>query len=234
MTAEEIKQQLEAAANTEKALQMQRYFKTGVGEYGEGDLFWGVTVPEQRKIANRCLQTEHEEVQKLLRDKIHECRLTALLILVAQYKKSKSVAAKAMITQIYLSNTQYVNNWDLVDSSAHFILGDYLTHRDRSLLYELADSSSIWEQRIAMIATFHFIRNEDFADCLLLSEKLLNHPHDLMHKAVGWMLREVGNRNKGILVEFLEEYSLRMPRTMLRYAIEKFPEEERQYYLKRK
>ena len=234
MRATDIKAKLIAVANREKALELQRFFKTGEGEYAEGDLFLGITVPEQRKIVKTCLDTPLSEIELLLNEKLHECRLTALLILVGIYQKTKSEDQKQQIVELYLRNTQNVNNWDLVDSSAHFILGPHLAKRDRSILYKLADSELLWEQRIAIIATFHFIRNEDFADTLLISEKLLRHKHDLMHKAVGWMLREVGNRNKAILVEFLMEYSTEMPRTMLRYAIEKFEEEERQYFLKRK
>jgi 3-methyladenine DNA glycosylase AlkD len=234
MRATDIKAKLIAVANREKALELQRFFKTGEGEYAEGDLFLGITVPEQRKIVKTCLDTPLSEIELLLNEKLHECRLTALLILVGIYQKTKSEEQKQQIVELYLRNTQNVNNWDLVDSSAHFILGPHLAKRDRSILYKLADSELLWEQRIAIIATFHFIRNEDFADTLLISEKLLRHKHDLMHKAVGWMLREVGNRNKAILVEFLMEYSTEMPRTMLRYAIEKFEEEERQYFLKRK
>ncbi|MFZ4454766.1 MAG: DNA alkylation repair protein [Bacteroidales bacterium] len=234
MTAADIKAKLLAKENKEKAFELQRFFKTGEGEYAEGDLFLGITVPEQRKIVKTCLDTPISEIELLLNEKYHECRLTALLLLVAVFQKTKTEEQKKEIVELYLRNTKYINNWDLVDSSAHFILGSYLANRDRSILYKLASSDLLWEQRIAIIATFHFIRNEDFADTLLISEKLLHHKHDLMHKAVGWMLREVGNRNKAILVEFLMEYSTEMPRTMLRYAIEKFEEEERHYFLKRK
>ena len=234
MTAADIKAKLIAIGNKEKAFELQRFFKTGEGEYAEGDLFLGITVPEQRKIVKTCHDTPISEIELLLSEKYHECRLTALLLLVAIYKKTKTEEQKKEIVELYLRNTKYINNWDLVDSSAHFILGPFLANRDRSILYKLASSNLLWEQRIAIIATFHFIRNEDFADSLLISEKLLHHKHDLMHKAVGWMLREVGNRNKTILVEFLMEYSTEMPRTMLRYAIEKFEEEERQYFLKKR
>ncbi|MEI7675162.1 MAG: DNA alkylation repair protein [Bacteroidales bacterium] len=234
MTALEIMQKLKSIANPEKALQLQQFFKTGEGEYGEGDLFMGITVPEQRKIATAFLYTSLVELEKLLADKYHECRLTALLILVAKYQKTNDQQLKKEIYELYLRNTKNINNWDLVDSSAHHIVGDYLTDKDRTILYRLAESELLWDQRIAVISTFKFIRNEDFGDTLLLSEKLLTHKHDLMHKAIGWMLREVGNRNKSVLVDFLMEYSTEMPRIMLRYAIEKFEEEERQYFLKRK
>ena len=234
MTAHDIKQKLHAVANPEKALQMQQFFKTGEGEYGEGDLFMGIMVPEQRKIAISSLSASLVEIKSLLAEKYHECRLTALLILVAKYQKSKDQQLKKEIYELYLQNTRFINNWDLVDSSAHQIVGDFLADKERAMLYRLAESKLLWEQRIAIIATFKFIRNEDFSDTLLLSEKLLKHKHDLMHKAVGWMLREVGNRNKSVLVDFLMEYSTEMPRKMLRYAIEKFEQEERHYFLKRK
>ncbi|MDD2798092.1 MAG: DNA alkylation repair protein [Bacteroidales bacterium] len=234
MTALEIKQALTLHSNKEKALASQQFFKTGEGEYAEGDLFLGVTVPEQRKIATKNLSTSQGEVEKLLHDPYHECRLTALLIMVAKYQKTKETTTRREIVELYLRNKKQINNWDLVDSSAHFILGHYLRDKERAILYQLADSNQLWEQRIAIISTFDFIRNGDYTDTLLLSEKMINHSHDLMHKAIGWMLREVGNRNKAVEVAFLEKYSTQMPRTMLRYAIEKFPEEERQYYLKRK
>lgn len=233
MKADEVIEKLKAAASVERAFQAQRYFKTGEGEYGEGDLFMGVTVPNQRKIAKEAAKMTISEIEKLLHDKRHECRLTALFILVAQFKKNKDESHREMIVKLYLKNTRYINNWDLVDSSAHFILGEYVLQRDRKILYKLADSSNLWEQRIAIISTFRLIRELDYGDSLILAEKLLNHKHDLMHKAVGWMLREIGNRNKTVLIDFLNEYSTRMPRTMLRYTIEKFTDDERRFYMKR-
>lgn len=233
MSAEKIIEELKRASNYERAILSQRYFKTGEGEYGEGDLFMGVTVPAQRKIAKLAFKTSLDEVQKLLQDKRHECRLTALIILVEQFKRSRDVNHRKKIVELYLGNTIHINNWDLVDSSAHYILGQYLEDKERTILYQLAESDNLWEQRISIISTFHFIRNDDYNDSLLLAEKLLHHKHDLMHKAVGWMLREVGKRNKSVLVDFLMQYSKQMPRTMLRYAIEKFDEEERQFFMKR-
>ena len=234
MKASDVKKELQSVANPEKALLLQGFFKTGEGEYGEGDLFLGITVPQQRAIAKNYKELPLSEIEILLHEPYHECRLTALIILVNRFKKMKKEADRKEIVEFYLKNTTYINNWDLVDSSACYILGEYLLDKDRTLIYRLADSDSMWEQRIAVLTTFTFIRNDDFADNLLLAEKLLNHKHDLMHKAIGWMLREVGKRNKSVLVDFLMQYSTQMPRTMLRYAIEKFPEEERQYFLKRK
>lgn len=234
MKASNVKNALQRIANPEKALLLQGFFKTGEGQYGEGDLFLGITVPQQRSIAKTFKELPLTEIETLLHEPFHECRLTALIILVNRFKKTKTDADCRLIVDLYLRNTAYINNWDLVDLSACYILGEYLLDKDRSLIYRLAESDSLWEQRIAVLTTFTFIRNEDFADNLLIAEMLLNHKHDLMHKAIGWMLREIGKRNKSVLVDFLMQYSIQMPRTMLRYAIEKFPEEERQYFLKRK
>lgn len=234
MKASDVKNALQRIANPEKALLLQGFFKTGEGQYGEGDLFLGITVPQQRTISKTFKELPLTEIETLLHEPFHECRLTALIILVNRFKKTKTDADRKLIVDLYLRNTAYINNWDLVDLSACYILGEYLLDKDRSLIYRLAESDSLWEQRIAVLTTFTFIRNEDFADNLLIAEMLLNHKHDLMHKAIGWMLREIGKRNKSILVDFLMQYSIQMPRTMLRYAIEKFPEEERQYFLKRK
>ncbi len=233
MTAATVKAALKELASIEKAMILQRFFKTGEGEYGEGDLFWGLTVPQQRTIAKKNLTLPLSEIELLLSEPYHECRLTALLICVERFKKASESDRKSIV-ELYLRNTHRINNWDLVDLSAHYILGKYYADKDRSIIHKLAESELLWEQRIAVIATFDFIRNGDYADTLILAEKLLNHKHDLMHKAVGWMLREVGKRNKSIETDFLMQYSTQMPRTMLRYAIEKYPEEERQFFLKRK
>ena len=213
-----------------KAEHSLRFFRTGPGEYGEGDQFIGVTVPEQRKVARRYRDLPITEVSILLKHPIHECRLTALFILTDRFKRG-SDQEKDTIAELYLQNTRYVNNWDLVDSSAHFILGPWLETRDRSLLDQLAASSRLWDQRIAMLACYHYIRHNDFADALRIADALVNHPHDLIHKAVGWMLREVGNRDISVEERFLIPRYRTMPRTMLRYAIEKFPEERRKAYL---
>jgi 3-methyladenine DNA glycosylase AlkD len=229
---ERIKQDLSRFSDPEKKEFFPRFFKTAPGDYGEGDLFMGVTVPHQRKIAKQYYrQISLAETEKLLQDPVHECRLTALFILVNKYERSKDQAEKEEIIQLYLNNLSFVNNWDLVDSSAYKLLGPHLENSDRQLLYELAEAPDLWKQRIAIIATLHFIRKNDFDDTLRIAEKLLDHPHDLIHKAVGWMLREVGNRDLDKELEFLDRHYRKMPRTMLRYAIEKFEPELRQQYL---
>jgi 3-methyladenine DNA glycosylase AlkD len=229
-----IEQQLLKHATPEKKEFLPYFFKTGKGEYGEGDLFLGVVVPDIRKVAKENLHLPLSEIEKSLHNKYHECRLCSLLMLVEKFKRSKkNEAEKNEIFDFYLSNTQYINNWDLVDLSAKDIIGKYLLDKDRSVLYCLADSSNLWEQRISIIATFAFIKENDFKDILNLSEKLLHHKHDLIHKAVGWMLREVGKRNKSSLCQFLDLHHKVMPRTMLRYSIEKLSPEERCFYMKK-
>jgi len=229
----DIKDELQNAVVSGKAKDLMRFFKTGPGEYGEGDIFIGVTVPEQRKIARRHYKNiTSTDLEKLLQDPCHECRLTALFLLRLRYEKADSAAEREELVELYLSNLDYVNNWDLVDSSAPYILGPYLYGKDPALLYELAKSGELWRQRVAVLATAYFIREGRFDETLSLAEKLLDHPHDLMHKAVGWMLREVGNRDLDCEMEFLKKYHCRMPRTMLRYAIEKFEPELRKKILK--
>lgn len=228
----QIKQELSQYADPEKKEFFPRYFNAVPGGYGEGDQFLGVTVPHQRKIARKYYrQISMDDVVKLLQDPIHECRLTALFIMVNKYERSKDEAEKEGIVQCYLDNLSFVNNWDLVDSSAYKLLGPHLEHRDRQLLYRLAESKDLWKQRVAIITTLHFIRNNDFDDTLQIAEKLLDHPHDLIHKAVGWMLREVGKRDLERELEFLDRHYRQMPRTMLRYAIEKLEPELRNQYL---
>ncbi|MBM7560385.1 DNA alkylation repair protein [Marinitoga litoralis] len=224
---EEIIKEMNENYNEKKAKGNYKFFQTHPGGYGEGDEFLGLTVPIQRKIAKKYKDLTLEDVEKLLQSKYHEHRLTALYILILNFKKKKEE-----VIDFYLRNLDRVNNWDLVDSSAPYLLGPYLEDKDRSILYELAKSDNLWKQRIAIISTLYFIKNNDFEDALKISEMLLNHKHDLIHKAVGWMLREIGKRNKKIEEEFLKKYYKNMPRTMLRYAIEKFPEEERQKILK--
>jgi 3-methyladenine DNA glycosylase AlkD len=219
-----IQSDLQKAGNKERAEHSARYFKTGKGEYGEGDMFAGLTVPVVRSVAKRYRDLPIADVEKLLHSPIHEYRLTALIILT--YKKLTKD-----IVDLYLRNTKYINNWDLVDLSSHEILGTYLLDKPRSILYGLAKSKNIWERRIAVISTFAFLRSSDYADSMKLAELLLHDPHDLMHKAVGWMLREVGKRNENVLVDYLSTRYKTMPRTMLRYAIEKFPPARRQKYL---
>jgi len=222
-----VQDELQAYANPEKAKLLSRYFKTGKGQYGEGDIFLGISVPDQRKIAKNNKDASLDEIKRLLESKIHEQRLTALLILVEQYQKTKD---ESLVT-FYLKHTTFINNWDLVDLTAPRILGASLLNKDRKILYQLAKSNSLWEKRIAVIATATFIQKNQFEDTLKLAEILLNDKHDLMHKAVGWMLREVGKRNQEVEEEFLKKHYKEMPRTMLRYAIEKFDEKKRSFYL---
>ena len=222
-----LKSELEQLSNPSKAKIQSSFFKTSKGQYSEGDIFLGVTVPETRKIANKYLNLQLTEIQQLLSSKIHDHRLIALLILVENYKKTKD----KNIPQFYLQNLKQVNNWDLVDLSADKILGQYLLDKDKSILYKLAQSNNLWERRVAIISTFQFIKNNQFEDTLKISEILLNDKHDLIHKAVGWMLRELGKRNQELEEQFLKKHYQKMPRTMLRYAIEKFDEEKRKQYL---
>lgn len=227
---EELEIDLKKLANQKQAENLQRFFKTGVGEYGEGDIFLGIKVPEQRKIAKKYTNLNLVKIQNLLDSKIHEYRLVGLIILVEKYKKSDE-ENKANIFNFYLKNTKNINNWDLVDLTSHKIVGDFLLNKKKTILYDLANSKDLWEKRIAVISTFAFIRNSQFEDSLRISEILLEDSHDLIHKAVGWMLREVGKKDKKVLEKFLKAYHKKMPRTMLRYSIEKFSEEERKKYL---
>lgn len=232
MSFEKCTRELNKLKNPAKAKILAGFFKSGKGEYGEGDEFLGITVPLQRKVAKKFLDLKFSEIQKLLNSKIHEHRLVALLILVEKYKKGDSTE-KGNVVKMYLKNTKKINNWDLVDLSAHYILGDYLLDKDRKILHKLARSKNLWEKRIAIISTFAFIRAREFEDTLKISEILLKDNHDLIHKAVGWMLREVGKRNQKVEEKFLLSYYSDMSRTTLRYAIERFPEQKRQFYLKK-
>jgi len=230
-TARIIQKRLRQFASKEKAALLQRFFKTGPGQYGEGDRFLGVMVPQTRRVVHEFRDAPLAEVVKLLRSPWHEERLCALLLLVSKFERGDDVMRKKVFG-LYLRNTQYVNNWDLVDLSAHKIVGPYLDGGSRSLLHRLVRSKSLWERRIAVVATFPYIGRSDFADSLALAEKLLDDDHDLMHKAVGWMLREVGKKDTAVLEEFLKKHHHAMPRTTLRYAIERFPEAKRKRYLK--
>ncbi|KAA6319954.1 hypothetical protein EZS27_030209 [termite gut metagenome] len=226
----EIRQELEKYIDLVKREYLPNFFKTGKGQYGEGDKFLGVIVPNIRLVAKKYKSESFETIGELLQSEWHECRLCALLMMVEKFKKCDE-KEKSIIYQFYLSQTAWINNWDLVDLSAPNIVGTYLLDRSRDDLYRLAGSSSLWEQRIAVVSTITLIKNNDFIDIICLSERLLTHKHDLIHKAVGWMLREMGKRDKDLLMQFLEKYATVMPRTMLRYSIEKFEEEERQYYM---
>ena len=233
MKAVDVRKELKSMADPDKAAILQRYFKTGLGQYGEGDIFIGVTVPQSRKVAKKFSQLQLVEVKTLLYSRIHEERLVALLILVWRYSSAlSSREEKEEIVKFYLENIKQVNNWDLVDLSAPNILGAHLIDKDRRLLYRLARSENVWERRIAILATYHFIRNGDFSDTLKIAEILLQDRHDLIHKAAGWMLREVGKRDVASEQAFLEKHLGVMPRTMLRYAIERLPESKRRRYKK--
>ena len=227
-----VKKSLRSAADKEKAKILSRFFKTGKGEYGEGDVFIGVVVPEQRKIAAKFANLSFKEIKELLKSKIHEERLTALIILVNQYKKSlKSDKLKSSkIFRFYVKNLSAVNNWDLVDLSCRDIIGEHLISRPREILYKLAASRNIWERRIAIVSSWAFIRKNDFKDTMRLAEILFNDKHDLIHKAVGWMLREVGKKDERVLRKFLDKNSSEMPRITLRYAVERLLEKDRKKY----
>ena len=230
---EQILLSLEQKAIPAKGAQLQQYFKTGPGGYGEGDIFLGVPVPEQRKIAKAISQDATlPQLSELIQHRYHEMRLTGLLALVYKFEKTRSESLRLEIVDFYLGQLDYINNWDLVDTSCSQVLGAFYWKKEKSLFFSLAESPLLWRQRIAMISAFYWIRKGEFTDALALAEKLKNHPHDLMHKAVGWMLREIANRNFEVTNEFLRKHYHTLPRTMLRYAIEKFPEELRQDYLK--
>ncbi|MBN1169578.1 DNA alkylation repair protein [Candidatus Micrarchaeota archaeon] len=223
-----IRQELGKLANPEKAKILQGFFKTEKGQYGEGDIFIGVSVPETRAVAKKYRTLKLDEVKKLLDSRIHEERLAALLILVEKYGKNKK-----KVYEFYLKNSKKINNWDLVDLSAPKIVGNYLLDKDRKPLYRLAKSKNLWERRIAIVATYAFIKNNQFEDTLRISESLLEDRHDLIHKAAGWMLREIGKRNQEAEEEFLKKHCRHMPRTMLRYAIEKFDGKKKMHYMEK-
>lgn len=232
MKSTEIKKELEDYIDPVKREYLPKFFKTGKGQYGEGDKFLGVVVPNTRIVAKKHKDVSFEVVAELLQSEWHECRLCALLMMVERFKKSDE-KEREIIYRFYLSQTKHINNWDLVDLSAPYIVGDYLKDKSRDDLYRLAESNLLWEQRIAVVATVTLIRNNDFIDILRLAELLLQHKHDLIQKAVGWMLREMGKKDRDLLLQFLDKYSKVMPRTMLRYSIEKLTEAERKYYMKR-
>jgi 3-methyladenine DNA glycosylase AlkD len=228
-----ILEELKNAGDPKKAKILQVFFKTGPGEYGFGDLFYGIAVPVQREISREFqAKVSWEDLSALLHHTHHEARLTALHMLVYRYQKSTADTDRDAIVRFYFDHLDRVNNWDLVDSSCYQILGHFYLKREKALFYGLADSGHLWRQRVAMISSFYWIKKGEFVDALALAEKLKNHPHDLMHKAVGWMLREIGKRDFDAEYEFLKKHYQTMPRTALRYAIEKFPEELRQDFLK--
>ena len=230
VNAEEIHRFLHQLADPAIAAHSQRFFRTGPGEYGEGDLFLGIRVPVLRALLPRLKPLPTTELFATLRSPWHEQRLLALLLLVQRFRRANAEEREPLF-QGYLRHSQWINSWDLVDCSASHIIGAHLTESTRHLLAELAQSASLWQRRMAIIATHHFIRQNDFIDCLRIAELLLGDGHDLIHKAVGWMLREVGKREQSVEEVFLDRHAARMPRTMLRYAIEKFPESLRLAYL---
>ncbi len=242
-TLAQLKKELKNLADPEYAEILRKFFKTGKGEYGEGDVFSGIKVPVQRNIAKEFKDLEFTDLQKLLDSKIHDERSVALFILIGQYAEGDE-KTKKQVYNFYLRNTENINNWDLVDSSAPNIVGDYLLDpsassgqansgrsKNRKILYKLAKSKNLWERRIAVIATYAFIKNNEFNDTIKIAGVLMNDGHDLIHKAVGWMLREVGKKDEKILEKFLNKHYGVMPRTMLRYSIEKLNNEKRKFYL---
>ena len=223
--------EIQKSANPEKAKRYQRFFKTEKSQYGEGDIFIGLTVPEQRSIVKKYSNLNLPKIQQLIKNKIHEYRLIALLILVDKYKKSKE-KDKEEIFNFYLKNLKHVNNWDLVDLTAPNIVGEFLLNKDKKPIYKLVQSDNLWEKRVSIISTLYFIKHNQFEDTLAISELLLKDKHDLIHKAVGWMLREIGKKDKKVLDNFLKQHYKDIPRTTLRYSLEKHPEEERKKWLK--
>ncbi|HUW05109.1 MAG TPA: DNA alkylation repair protein [Williamwhitmania sp.] len=236
-TLKHVKEELSQLKNTKKDIaSLEKFFQVFPGGYGEGDQFIGVSVPNQRKVAMVHFKTiSIASLEYLLQSPIHEHRLTALFMMVKRFEKAKDDKTKQEIANLYLTHLEFVNNWDLVDSSAPYILGPYLFYTEQSdILYNLAKTSHLWKQRVAMLSCFYYIRKGEYEHPISLATMLLHHKHDLMHKAVGWMLREIGNRDLAIELAFLEQHVTQMPRTMLRYAIEKFPEDLRKNFLQRK
>ena len=230
-SAQAAHSRLREFADAERAVFVRGFFKTGPGQYGEGDQFLGLNVPDLRKVAREFRALRLEDLRQLLKSKWHEERLLALVILVDQYSGAGE-KSRAAIYKLYLASTDRINNWDLVDCSAPQIVGGHLEGRSRKPLYRLVKSKSVWERRIAILATYHFIRSGQFGDTFALAESLLGDKHDLIHKAAGWMLREVGKRDRAALEKFLRKHATKMPRTMLRYAIERFSRATRRQYIK--
>lgn len=231
--ANTLKKAIKDKQNPQKAVILQSFFKTGKGQYAEGDIFYGLTVPESRILARQFQDIAFEEIPKLLHSKIHEERLIALFLLIEKFQKGDEKQKKKVV-DFYLASTAWINNWDLVDTSAYKILGEYLLDKETKILTRLVLSKDLWEKRIAIVATFAFIRKGRLDETFRFAKILMHDSHDLIHKAMGWMLREAGKRDRIPLEVFLEEYASVMPRTMLRYAIEKFSPVEKNYYLKKK
>jgi 3-methyladenine DNA glycosylase AlkD len=234
MPLKDLQQQLNQAGSPARAKVSQWFFKTGKGEYGEGDVFIGIPVPVLRQIAHQHLELTPTEIQKLLQSRIHEYRFAAVEILVEQFERAKTKAARTKIAKFYLANKSCINNWDLVDASAEFILGPYALATNKDFIWKLAKSKIIWDRRIAILTTFHFIKLKQYQNTLKLAEELMNDKHDLIQKALGWMLREIGKRDEAVLTKFLNRYSMVMPRTMLRYAIERLTSAQKRLYMAKK
>jgi len=227
-----ITNELQTFGRAEKAAHLSRFFKTGKGQYGENDRFLGVTVPETRRVAKAHAGVDMADLQQLIQSEWHEVRLCALFILTIQFNKGDE-PTRTELVDFYLSNTQHINNWDLVDLAAWETIGTYLLDKPRNLLYRLAESPLLWDNRIAMVSTYAFIRQGQLDDTFALAEKMMGHKHDLMHKAIGWMLREAGKRDEKRLIDFVENHRLVMPRTMLRYAIEKLSTSQRKHLMRK-
>ena len=230
----QLKKDLQKLANPEKAKLLSGFFRTGKGQYGEDDIFLGIVVPDQRKTAKKYPELQLNEIQELLSNKIHEYRLTSLFILISKFERGNNKLKKE-IFEFYLQNAKNINNWDLVDLSAPKIPGAYILDnpKEKKILYKLAESKNLWEKRIAILSTYTFIKNHEFEDTLNISEILLKDKHDLIHKAVGWMLREIGKKDQKTEGKFLKKHCREMPRTMLRYAIEKFQKNKKEFYMKK-
>lgn len=231
-TSASVINSLKKLRDAEKAAFFPRFFKTGKGQYGEGDQFWGITVPNNRLVAKKYVaQCTLEDFSELLQNPIHEVRLCALLMMVYRFESKKLPDIKKELYKLYISHTACINNWDLVDTSAPAIVGGWLEDKNRDLLYKWAKKGNLWEQRIAIVATLYYIRKGQLEDTVAICKLLLNHQHDLIHKATGWMLREAGKKNRDTLIYFLAEHHAEMPRTMLRYSIEKLSPDVRQRIL---
>jgi 3-methyladenine DNA glycosylase AlkD len=231
MKSKDIISALNKYSNKEKAKTFTRFFKTGKGQYGEGDKFLGIDVPTQRFVAKANIDITFSDIENVIQSKFHEHRLTGFIVLVYKYKKSKLEKEKKQIFNFYIKNIKWVNNWDLVDVTCPDIIGDYLFEKDKKILFKMAKSNNLWHRRIAVISTFNFIKKKDFKDTIKIIQMLLNDKHDLIHKACGWMLREIGKRDENTLKNFLDKNVSKMPRTMLRYSIEKFDLNTRKKYL---
>ena len=227
-----LKKELKQLSSPEKSKIYARFFKTSKGQYGAGDIFLGLTVPEQRRVAQKYVDLKFDEIKILLRSKYHEHRLTGFFILCYKYQKARN-SEKAKIIDFYLKHKHRANNWDLIDCVADKLLGKHIIDKDKSILYELAKSESLWDRRIAIITTFEFIRKGKFDDTIKISEILLNDKHDLIQKAVGWMLREIGKRDEKELIKFLDKHYKKMPRTMLRYSVERLDKNRKKFYMKK-